>query len=134
MEELKAIIYDSESRYSMRLVAKNAKITDKEIQLEKAGPKHWQFMICLFFLPFGLLIFSIWTMIAYLRKGEQIIIPFKNIKKAEINHPRFTLIYRIKLTEKNGEEHYFILKKPWQFTKTKEFTEEICDLINKKIK
>jgi len=133
--EFYATSYDSKSIWSMRLVTKKALLTDKYVYLSKLGPKTWH--IGLIFLPFIWLValpaILVWLLIAQFSKVHNVAIPIKEISKVEVDHPKFTLIYRIKIVEKSGIEHYFIPRKTyWQMTSQKEFADELVREIRNK--
>ncbi len=123
--EFYAQVYDSKSIHSLRMIAKPAFITDKNIHLFKAGPKAWHNIFIFILMPVTFVLL-LWYIASNFSKGKEIVIPLRNIKKVELEHPKYTLINRIKITEKNGNEHYFIpLATKYQILNRKNFAEKM---------
>jgi len=126
-----ATVYDSEPLWSVRLAQKKFELTDKELVLRFAGPKNWQFLVLFFLLGplIGSTISLIWM---FAGKVTEKRIKFANVKSVEVDHPKFTLVHRIKLMGKNDEIYYFIPRKSyWQMLPNKEFVNETARQIKK---
>lgn len=135
-----ASVYDSTSIWSLRLAHKKCFITEKAVHLKIAGPPLWLFILAIgplfafegiiriFILAFAGAIFF-WLILAWLSEGKDLIIPIKNIKKVEIDHLPFTLLYRVKLTQKDGTEYYFQPYRSFWSRPDRRFAEEIVKQI-----
>jgi hypothetical protein len=115
----------------MRLAQKKFELTDKELVLRFAGPKNWQFIVLFVLLGplIGGLITLAWVFAGKIKKKR---VKLANVKSVEVDHPKFTLVHRIKLTVKNDEMYYFIPRKSyWQMLPNKEFVNETARQIKK---